>query len=194
MLDWWEVNEAKDGGAYLTLRPLSSHDFHGQTGRHENLLGAQLEFSTVHGELHTYISCSALIVQDFRYSGTSWTLSHEIPADPLSEFSVKITKGWIDECISNHALCDNSIFNVFPSRLIDCNPLGGDGEVRLVNASFIPTLDKYATLTHCWGKVERTTTTISAFEHTERGIAVASLSPVFRDAAAAVRSLSIRYL
>jgi hypothetical protein len=98
--------------------------------------------------------------------------------------------------MATHESCNSTLFEALPSRVIDVGVSGGD-ELRLVDSSGIEGLDLvngYATLSHCWGNVERTTTTSGNLESMQRGFDVAVLSPTFRDAVLVSRGLEIRYL
>src|SRR2546423_1075736 len=122
-------------------------------------------------------------------------MNHEVPADPLSEFSVNMARGWINECILSHAFCNDSTLDDLPSRVVDVDSPGRRKKLRLVDSSTVLDLSgKYATLSHCWGQVDRTITTTSTLAQMERGITISSLSPTFRDAVQVAQSLGIRYL
>jgi hypothetical protein len=87
------------------------------------------------------------------------------------------------------------MFNGLPSRVIDVGPTGAPDDLRLTESSTIQFLnDNYATLTHCWGQVERTTTTVSNLARMLQGFPLSLLSPMFRDAVLVARTLAIRYL
>jgi hypothetical protein len=137
-----------------------------------------------------------LTPEDMPNSKTRWTMAYEVPADPVSPFSVKMVKDWIDNCVSNHEVCKTSAFaSTLPSRVIDLGPPDSTEEPHLVDSSLIPGLSSnYATLSHCWGQVERTTTTTNSLAKMKECIPISSLSPTFRDAVLVANTFNIRYL
>ena len=87
------------------------------------------------------------------------------------------------------------MLDALPSRVIDVDPPDTTEKIRLVESSTIQHLNNsYATLSHCWGQVERTTTTCSNLAQMQQGFLITSLSPTFRDAVLVARKLAIRYL
>jgi len=56
-----------------------------------------------------------LNVEDMPNSNTSWTMSHQVPADPLSIESVKMAKGLMEERVSSHITCNVPMSTVIPS-------------------------------------------------------------------------------
>ncbi|KAH8723105.1 heterokaryon incompatibility protein-domain-containing protein, partial [Phaeosphaeriaceae sp. PMI808] len=99
-------------------------------------------------------------------------------------------------CTTKHNLCNSSLPNDgFPGRVIEINPLKCADYIRLIDSSTVPYLkNRYATLSHCWGQVSRTTTTCSNLARMKQGIPIASLSPTFLDAVRVASQLGIKYL
>src|SRR5207248_9421977 len=50
ILKWWEDCPAEDGGAYLSVRPLSENDGHAENGEAKGVLATKLEIFTIRGE------------------------------------------------------------------------------------------------------------------------------------------------
>jgi len=93
-------------------------------------------------------------------SETLWTMTYHVPADPMSDSSVNLVKDWIGDCVSSHEVCMTSAFTgALPSRVIDSGSPNSTEEPRLLPTSTNSGLsNKYATLSHCSGQVERTAT------------------------------------
>jgi hypothetical protein len=117
-----------------------------------------------------------------------------MPEDPLESSVVDLMKGWLTDC-KKHKLCNTSMFDSLPSRVIDIDSRGTADDLRLADSSTIQCLNNnYATLSHCWGQVERTTTTSGNLAQMLQGFSMSSLNPMFRDAVLVARALAIRYL
>lgn len=135
-----------------------------------------------------------LMIKDMPNSETMWGLGHELMEDPLSDHSVQIVRDWIHECVSKHSSCNDYAASILPSRLIDLGKPHSSDEPHLIPSSKVPQGSPYATLSHCWGRAERTTTIRSNLAQMKKSISVSSLSPTFRDAVLVAKALDIRYL
>ncbi|KAK1705715.1 heterokaryon incompatibility protein-domain-containing protein, partial [Colletotrichum lupini] len=78
-----------------------------------------------------------------------------------------------------------------PTRLLDLGSPGSD-EVRL--STSVPTHEKYATLSHCWGKSQILTLRRANMKSFRAGIRVETLPKTFRDTISILRKLGLRYL
>ncbi|KAF2094618.1 HET-domain-containing protein [Rhizodiscina lignyota] len=172
-LRWWRGGGVEGGGAYVYLNP--------QGWESKSLLKVNLEFFTMRDMPGA--DCG------------TWTMWYGVPAHPLSESSVEMAKAWIEECGTSHTLCGSSEHSLLPSRLLDVFPTDGNGTVCLIDSCMVADMrGKYATLSHCWGQVERTTTTGDTLALMQQGVPISSLSPTFRNAVQVAQALGIRYL
>jgi hypothetical protein len=111
-----------------------------------------------------------------------------LPHDLELENFLKLTREWIETCVTDHPFCYLPSDISLPSRVLDVG-----GCVRLIETR--GALGEYVALSHCWGSeggVLKTTTT--NIEHHIQGIAWASLPPTFQDAITITRGLGIRFL
>ncbi|KAK1511259.1 heterokaryon incompatibility protein [Colletotrichum costaricense] len=101
-------------------------------------------------------------------------------------------RNWLGDCISNHAdYCGKDTSGFVPTRLLDLGSAGSD-EVRL--STSVPTHEKYATLSHCWGKSQILTLRRANMKSFRAGIRVETLPKTFRDTISILRKLGLRYL
>ena len=100
---------------------------------------------------------------------------------------------WLEECGTSHKNCvsltnDGAAHPRSPTRLLDLS--GGNVVLREDQIS-----ERYACLSHCWGKTRsKHTTWQSTIRENLEGIPVSQLPKTFRDAIAIARVLHIRYL
>ncbi|TGO48129.1 hypothetical protein BCON_0250g00020 [Botryotinia convoluta] len=106
---------------------------------------------------------------------------------------------WIEICSNEHASCSAAPTNppFFPTTLIDVGATI-DSPVTLINTCEVSGLlgkgSPYATLSHCWGKVNVIRTLKSNFAQHQRGIYLKNLPKTFQDAIRIVRALEVQYL
>jgi succinate dehydrogenase flavin-adding protein (antitoxin of CptAB toxin-antitoxin module) len=106
---------------------------------------------------------------------------------------------FIDECRLTHPNCWMQIHSqrVLPSRFIDVGSENRGIEPRLVSSRQIGMVEKYTTLSHCWGPNPENMPlrTLRATERAHKvSIPMASLPKTFRDAISVTRALDIQYI
>jgi len=117
---------------------------------------------------------------------------YDISEDPLSDNCQHMILGWIEECITTHAVCSSPALVQAPTRLIDV----GESDnycVRLVSPSPSEVLN-YAALTHCWGGSKPTSTTTTNLISRYDGIPLTEIPRTFEDAIKVTRWLGLKYL
>ncbi|KAK3294457.1 heterokaryon incompatibility protein-domain-containing protein [Chaetomium fimeti] len=117
------------------------------------------------------------------------TFAH-IDADPLSDVSREMVRGWLESC-DKHQDCRASSIKMPPKRLVDVGG-GDDAAVRITSA----TEDhRYLALSHCWGRGKKPLSTTKANEASMRvSIPWGALPQSFRDAIRVTRWLGARYI
>lgn len=112
--------------------------------------------------------------------------------------NVRLMKTWLADCVANHSNCSRQSTTFLPSRLLDVNPLGTEGVVKLVSSLSLKSKDipKYVTLSHCWGPVAKRTikTKRDNLESHMDAIPLSILPNTFRDAVDVTRQLGIQYI
>lgn len=117
----------------------------------------------------------------------------------LSDENVSLMKSWIQNCRSNHDTCKVNASSWVPSRLIDIDPAGGSGQVRLVTTKG-GTFGPYTALSHVWGDPNIYPLPLSTKMNTlevyssESGIPFSKLSRNFQNAVDVTYRLGFRYL
>ncbi|KAB5584705.1 heterokaryon incompatibility protein-domain-containing protein [Coniochaeta sp. 2T2.1] len=81
-----------------------------------------------------------------------------------------------------------------PTRLLEIDPQANSRHIRLVSDTGILLKERYAALSHCWGKSPTNTTTKAVFVSHTQGIDILSLSKTFQHTIFVTRELGIRYL
>lgn len=73
----------------------------------------------------------------------------ELPAMDIQMF---IAKEWLKTCVESHTNCAPSppaaFGNFMPTRLLS---ICDESHIKLVPSNALPSIIKYATLSHCWG-------------------------------------------
>jgi hypothetical protein len=98
-----------------------------------------------------------------------------------------LAQRWLKECCDSHLKCKSSNKRM-PTRLVSTE----ENKVRLV-AGFQKCL-KYATLSHCWGKIKFLMLKRSNLEALEIRIQLEMLSQTFKDAIEVARELGLAYI
>ncbi|KAH8647038.1 heterokaryon incompatibility protein-domain-containing protein [Tricladium varicosporioides] len=117
------------------------------------------------------------------YSSDPRSLHHDLS----SNASFTIATDWIETCNKEHR-CYQGQDSPLPTRVID---LSQEEPYLLVsNGLRAP----YVTLSHCWGRKQTLTTTLSTLDERKSKISIESLPQLYRDAALITRRLNIKYL
>lgn len=110
----------------------------------------------------------------------------------MSDKCRRMVLGWIEDCISTHAVCGSSDFLQAPGRLIEV----GESDTycpRLVSPSD-SAIPNYAALSHCWGGSNPISTVSTNVESRYHGISLSKIPRTFEDAMKVTRWLGLRYL
>ncbi|KAK3358712.1 heterokaryon incompatibility protein-domain-containing protein [Lasiosphaeria hispida] len=139
------------------------------------------------GPFHLFICPDDMLVKP---DGT-WNRT-TISREPLTDTSLNLIHGWIEDCLANHPQCNEKHFpNVIPSRLIDVGPSDGTQEPRLCEG---PVQGQYIALSHCWGGSLPVQTTSSNIVQHKKSLPFSTLPKTFQDAVTFTRRLGIQYL
>ncbi|KAF2866400.1 heterokaryon incompatibility protein-domain-containing protein, partial [Massariosphaeria phaeospora] len=104
-------------------------------------------------------------------------------------------KAWIESCNNDHSGCSKTSSSTWvPTRLLDLES-GDPNKVRLVDTRVSRIKGPYCTLSHAWGKITITITTVwNMAQFLLDGIPLSDLSNTFRQAIEVARFLKIRYI
>ena len=121
--------------------------------------------------------------------------------NPVSEESLALMNGWIENCRRSHApVCmmpqqvggpNQQVGG--PKRLLQCLP---GSSVKLVETQSLTQPCHYIALSYCWGRDATAVkkTTMKTLERHQIGISDEDLQPLHREAIALARGLNINYL
>ncbi len=122
-------------------------------------------------------------------------------ADPLSQESVGVARGWLATCVNTHGSTCNPPAEAdngwMPTRLLEVVPGSDKIYLRLQDS---PTLTsspdkRYIALSHCWGQSGTPfTTTHATLPSRINGINIHTLPQTFQDAVTLTKRLGLRYL
>ena len=115
----------------------------------------------------------------------------DLHCNPVSDESLALMRGWINNCDRSHQLCRIPRQVGGPKRLLQCL---SDGSVRLASRSPNQRCD-YIALSYRWGDgtaVPKTTTQTVGFH--QRGIPNKALPPLFQEVAALARRVNVGYI
>ncbi|KAK2728140.1 heterokaryon incompatibility protein [Colletotrichum kahawae] len=118
--------------------------------------------------------------------------------------NIRLLTDWLDECRRNHDDCkhgsysgieygDEAASKQLPFRVIDVGTNDGSQKPRLVTTANKMT-GRYLTLSHCWGKVLPTKTTLKTIMSWHKELPEKELSKTFQDAIWLMRKLGERFL
>ena len=116
----------------------------------------------------------------------------ELSSEPLY---VKL-RDWIDDCKTNHRLCEKSWVEKgavpdLPKRVLKIKFTAGTYAVTLLD---VPGAGQYAALSHCWGSYQPLTTKKSNLSRRKNGIPWDKLPKTFQDAIVVTHGLGLEYL
>ena len=154
----------------------------------------------LHVERYDLLRCRASIdVQGDPAERYGISVKREL-SSTSSDASFATAEEWLETCKANH-ICAKRLplkdhdpdFQTWPARLVDLEAFPAPSQdVRLV-AQRGP-VDRYVTLSYCWGRTRTLATTSRCLRLRERRIPFAHLPRTFRDAACVARRLGVRWL
>jgi hypothetical protein len=122
----------------------------------------------------------------FKHIGVGSPVSQDIS----SKTCMNLAASWVKKCQEQHPHCKQSPTAIPPSRVIDVGDSQQDP--RLVETG--GKHGRWATLSHCWGKVRPLMTTQSTLDQRKRSIPITYLPKTFQDAIMITRGLGLQYL
>lgn len=115
---------------------------------------------------------------------------------PASDATVALARTWIDECVTRHSLCSNTLLSAGgPTRLLQIIS-GHDGvmSLQLIACSGLGPPPPYAALSYCWGGSQSLVLSYVSQEVWLRGVPATMLPQTIKDAVTVAHSLGIGYL
>lgn len=103
---------------------------------------------------------------------------------------MRLARRWTTRCLDSHRRCDLERQPFYPTRLLS---IAAD-TIQLVITEGWPDRPLYATLSHCWGKIEFDTLKSNNIEDLKHGIKNRYLSKTFADAIKIARFVGLNYL
>lgn len=127
-----------------------------------------------------------------------------VNSNSSSTSAVTLIKKWVHECTTHHEFCavksteTNAVRGLsssrLPTRVIEVEQ---DATTGMAGSLVVPSegsYGTYATLSHCWGKLQQFTTTSANLADRMRGFRMDQLSKTMQDAVIITRELGLRYL
>lgn len=116
-----------------------------------------------------------------------------------SDQSAEQLRRWLHICRTGHKKCNSDLDQphqfTLPKRLLLVKASGQNpGTITLVDSSSLRQSVRYATLSHCWGKVKRCRLLQNNLKTYERGVVKADLPLTFREAVEVCQTLGVAYL
>lgn len=102
-----------------------------------------------------------------------------------------LARSWLSDCSSGHPSCRASRPDFRPTRLIEI--LSRD-HARVVITQQEPSIDLYASLSHCWGKSKRLKLETTNLDKLRANINIDELPNTYREAIAVCIGLGIRHI
>lgn len=115
-----------------------------------------------------------------------------IQSDPMSNESICMIQGWIQECDTSHPKCHQHSNGKLPTRLIDVGSADESTQPRLVNSD--GRSGHYVALTHVWGGLVPVRTLKESLVKYMCKLPLPFLPSNFTDAITITRRLGIQYL
>lgn len=104
---------------------------------------------------------------------------------------MNVAINWFNRCNATHHKCSKSS-NVSPSRLLDIG--SSDADDVFLRTIDIPSNVRYATLSHCWGKLKILRLLQENITALKQSIPIQSLPRTFREAIQVARLFELHYL
>lgn len=116
---------------------------------------------------------------------------------PDSTGWLKLARHWLETCLHEHTTCERPKSKGEetwkPTRLIYIDE--SHNSLRLVTKDHLPSSVHYATLSHCWGKIEeKLILTVENIEQWKEEIPPFGKLKTFQDAAEIARQLGLQYI
>ncbi|KAF7952391.1 uncharacterized protein EAE97_001888 [Botrytis byssoidea] len=131
----------------------------------------------------------------------SFGISEEVPPKLSIKKCKSIIDRWIKECDNEHSSCCIKAADeqALPSRLLDIRKRAHNAiilvEVHGSNSSESRTaITRYATLSHCWGKIQLLKTTKNSLSKHKKGIRLSVLPKTFRESIKVLQALRIQFV
>ncbi|KAI0847267.1 HET-domain-containing protein [Daldinia vernicosa] len=104
----------------------------------------------------------------------------------------RVAAKWRQECTEAHPNCVKSdLHNTLPTRVVDISD-SETGRIRIYESKGEKML--YATLSHCWGGIIPSVTTMANLKIRTNGMDIDELPQNFKDAIEVTRAIGLRYL
>ncbi|KAH6889395.1 heterokaryon incompatibility protein-domain-containing protein [Thelonectria olida] len=106
--------------------------------------------------------------------------------------TLEFVRSCLDTCRTHHNTCASGVSNPpwYPARLVEIL----QDSMRLIRPAETSIQGPYATLSHCWGKVNILKLTESSLPHLQNEIHLSQLPKTFQDAIQVVKSLGLNYI
>jgi len=101
---------------------------------------------------------------------------------------------WLDQCVSNHAICRHATTPTLPRRLLYLETIEKKIQVKLVELDENFSDLKYATLSYCWGNGSAYKLTRANLETMRSGILLSDLPKTVQDALHVTQQLGLHWL
>ncbi|GAB1311724.1 Heterokaryon incompatibility domain-containing protein [Madurella fahalii] len=119
-----------------------------------------------------------------------------VSADPLSQQSLDVVRGWLETCVNSHgSACNPEVEGWMPTRLLEVVP--SSNQIYLQESQALASADdfRFVALSHCWGQGGTPfTTTHQTLSLRMQGIDITELPQTFRDSVTLMGHLGLRYL
>lgn len=110
-----------------------------------------------------------------------------------SDFCFSLAQKWLNICLETHGeSCLRTQKARMPTRVIDVGLPDGSQPPRLLVTD--SQHGSWFSLSHCWGKLSRFTTTSENLQERQNGIEIEDMPPTFQDAVEVTRRLGQRFI
>lgn len=100
--------------------------------------------------------------------------------------------GWFETCKTTHPDCAKAS-SAAPSRLLEIGDVDSDTPLRLRTSVFLSDV-RYATLSHCWGKLKIVRLLQQNLDSFQQSIPLGDLPKTFQDAITIARQFKLQYI
>ncbi|KAG9229461.1 heterokaryon incompatibility protein-domain-containing protein [Amylocarpus encephaloides] len=114
----------------------------------------------------------------------------EIPSGLHDARLLHLAKRWLSEC-TDHSRCRASLPDFRPTRLVE---IVSRDQARVVVTQQEPSIDLYASLSHCWGNSKRLKLETTNIDELRAKIRIGELPNTYREAITICIGLDIRYI
>lgn len=134
------------------------------------------------------------IIENFQAEWESYAIGSGkvVPSNLNLQVAASRIMNWLELCQKDHRSCWSSSAASVPTRLLAITQSGSEISIKLIDGS--KAVEKYMTLSHCWGDTHPMTTTRESSIERKAGILISDLPETFKHFVLLANALGVEYI